>query len=226
MIRTCWVQKDTRPIQKARNKGPFLPEADHIPKQRTPTQGEVTKRLKQPPAPATSLLSSLLSTKNQLAHTARAIHSHTRRHVCVAGVLQASAAGVLAVQLTAPPARGGGGSRSRSGSGGQHGRRRDHVAGGGGGGLPVPDADERGEPGEAAWDLPAGAAEAAGARGPRAVPEAPVRGGGVQPAAGGAGAALLAPAPRRAKAARPEEAPEGGLPGAQEEQLVASCGRC
>jgi hypothetical protein len=33
MIRTCWVQKDTRPIQKARNKGPFLPEADHIPKQ-------------------------------------------------------------------------------------------------------------------------------------------------------------------------------------------------
>jgi len=59
MIRTCWVQKDTRPIQKARNR-PFLPEADHIPKQRTPTQGEVTKRLKQPPAPATSLLSSLL----------------------------------------------------------------------------------------------------------------------------------------------------------------------
>ena len=99
--------------------------------------------------------------------------------------------------------------------------------GGGGGGLPVPDADERGEPGEAAGDVPAGAAEAAGASGPRAVPEAPVRGGGVQPKAGRAGAPLLAPAPGRAQAAdRPEEAPEGGLPGAQaqEEQLVASCG--
>ena len=85
----------------------------------------------------------------------------------------------------------------------------------------MPDADERGEPGEAAGDVPAGAAEAAGARGPPAVPEAPVRGGGVQPAAGGAGTPLLAPAPRRAKAADgPEEAPEGGLPGAQEEQLA------
>lgn len=84
----------------------------------------------------------------------------------------------------------------------------------------MPDADERGEPGEAAGDLPAGAAEAAGAR---AVPEAPVRGGGVQPAAGGAGAPLLAPAPRAKAAVRSEEAPEGGLPaGAQEEEQLAS----
>lgn len=84
----------------------------------------------------------------------------------------------------------------------------------------MPDADERGEPGEAARDVPAGAAEAAGAPGRRAVPEAAVRGGGVQPAAGGAGAALLAPAPDAP--ARPEEAPEGGLPGAQQEEEVAS----
>ena len=86
----------------------------------------------------------------------------------------------------------------------------------------MPDADGRGEPGEAARDVPAGAAEAARARGPRAVPEAAVRGGGVQPAAGGAGAALLAPAPVAAAGARPEEAPEGGLPAAEEEQLASS----
>lgn len=116
------------------------------------------------------------------------------------------------MQLAAAPARGRG--RGGRSSGGEH--RRDHVAGGG---LPLPDADERGEPGETAGDVPAGAAEATGARGPRAVPEAPVRGGGVQPAAGGAGATLLAPAPRAA--ARTEEAPEGGLPGAQEEQLAS-----
>lgn len=84
----------------------------------------------------------------------------------------------------------------------------------------MPDADERGEPGEAARHVPAGAEEAAGARRACAVPEAAVRGGGVQPAAGGAGAPLLAPAPR---AARGEEAPAaGGLPaGAQEEQALA-----
>lgn len=124
------------------------------------------------------------------------------------------------MQLAAAPARCSGGEHRR-------GRRRDHVAtaaAGGGGLRPVPDADERGEPGEAVGHLPAGAAEAAGARGTRAVPEAPVRGGGVQPEARGAGAPLLAPAPRRAEAARrPEEAPEGRLPGAQaqeEQQLV------
>jgi hypothetical protein len=140
--------------------------------------------------------------KNQLAS------NPYPRHVRVAGVLQASAAGVLAAD--APPARGRGG-RQR--------RRRDHVAGGSG--LPLPDADGRREPGEAAGDVPAGAAEAAGARG---VPEAPVRGRSAQPAAGGAGAALLAPAPRAsAAAARPEEeAPEGGLHGAQQEEHLDS----
>lgn len=34
IIRTCWVQNDTRPIQKGRNNGCFLPKADHIPRQR------------------------------------------------------------------------------------------------------------------------------------------------------------------------------------------------
>lgn len=48
----------------------------------------------------------------------------------------------------------------------------------------MPDADQRGEPGEAAGHVPAGAEEAAGARRACAVPEAAVRGGGVQPAAG------------------------------------------
>jgi hypothetical protein len=179
----------------------------------------VTKCLKQPPVlppplprfspplhthppPSSLLCSSLLSKKNQLAS------NPYPRHVRVAGVLQASAAGVLAAD--APPARGRGG-RQR--------RRRDHVAGGSG--LPLPDADGRREPGEAAGDVPAGAAEAAGARG---VPEAPVRGRSAQPAAGGAGAALLAPAPRAsAAAARPEEeAPEGGLHGAQQEEHLDS----
>jgi hypothetical protein len=133
-------------------------------------------------------------------------HSH---HVCVSGVLQASGAGVLALQLPAAPARRRGWGRRRGGRSG--------------GRVPVPDADERGEPGEAARHVPAGAEEAEGARRVGAVPEAAVRGGGVQPAAGGAGAALLAPAPR---AARREEAPAaGGLPGAdddEEEQAVAA----
>jgi hypothetical protein len=143
IIVTCWVQNDTRPIQKGRNKGSFLPKADHIPRPRsskTGREGEVTKCLKQPPARRPlhflhstlttthhTLFPSLLSRKNQLARAHTNLKPPHTRHVCVAGVLQASAAGVLAVQLAAPAARGrgGGGSSSR----GVHRRRGDRVAG-------------------------------------------------------------------------------------------------
>lgn len=75
----------------------------------------------------------------------------------------------------------------------------------------LPDADGRGERAEAGGrDVPPGAEEAAGAG--RAVPEAAFRGGGVQPAARGAGAPLLAPARSAAATADREEdqAPQGG----------------
>ena len=82
------------------------------------------------------------------------------------------------------------------------------------GGAVLADADGRGERAEAGGrDVPAGAEEAAGAG--RAVPEAAVRGGGVQPAARGAGAPLLAPArsaPVAVAAGREEDQapPQGG----------------